>query len=184
MTWVVGDLLRCAALVSVVLGALGHGVVGMALMLLVFGATMIPRGAGLGTLLDLAFCGALLVAAWAALLDLYERWSRLDLWAHFVVTALLALVATMLVQKWGVLSSDLSPAMVRTALVILTFLVGTALAGLWEIGEWIGHTWLDPQIQVGYPDTMTDVVAGTLGSLCAGVVLAVQHARTRTEQHA
>jgi hypothetical protein len=43
---------------------------------------------------------------------------------------------------------------------------------LWEVGEWVGHTYLDERIQVGYNDTMGDLVADGLGALVAGALLA------------
>jgi glycosyltransferase involved in cell wall biosynthesis len=61
---------------------------------------------------------------------------------------------------------------------VTTVALGCALGVLWEIGEWYGHTFLDPRIQVGYPDTMGDLASDALGSLVAGVVL-VRTARWR-----
>ena len=41
--------------------------------------------------------------------------------------------------------------------------LGAAAAVLWEVGEWAGHTFLDPRISVGYEDTIGDLVAGLAG---------------------
>ncbi|UNX54812.1 hypothetical protein MF406_00445 [Georgenia sp. TF02-10] len=43
---------------------------------------------------------------------------------------------------------------------------------LWELGEWVGHTYGDPEIHVGYDDTVGDLAAGLLGSLLAGAIAA------------
>ena len=50
--------------------------------------------------------------------------------------------------------------------------LGATAAVLWEIGEWAGHTFLDPSIYVGYADTVGDLAAGLAGSVVAAVVLA------------
>ena len=56
-------------------------------------------------------------------------------------------------------------------MAVLTTATGTALAVVWEFGEWYGHTFLDSRIQVGYDDTIGDLAAGMVGALVAGVAL-------------
>ncbi|WP_418606141.1 hypothetical protein [Georgenia sp. SUBG003] len=49
--------------------------------------------------------------------------------------------------------------------------VGLALAVVWELGEWAGHTYLDPAIFVSYDDTIGDLAAGGAGAAVAGAWL-------------
>lgn len=154
------DSLRLLALTSVPVAAVTDGFVGAALMLLVLGGSMVPRAWGLPTWLDLALGVVSLAAAWAALLDAYLHVPRLDLVVHALLTGVLALVASYLLLAWRWVPR-------RTVALVLGAVTAVALAALWEVGEYLGHTWLDDRIQVGYADTMTDLVAGVLGATVA-----------------
>jgi hypothetical protein len=57
--------------------------------------------------------------------------------------------------------------------------LGLSLGVLWELGEWYGDAHVDPRIQVGYDDTLGDLVAGGAGSLVAGVATALLATRRR-----
>lgn len=65
-------------------------------------------------------------------------------------------------------------------MAITTTCLGVALAVLWELGEWIGHTWIDERIQVGYDDTVGDLTAGAAGAVVAAVLLAAYGVRRGT----
>jgi hypothetical protein len=54
-------------------------------------------------------------------------------------------------------------------------LAGTALAGLWEIGEWIGLKVGAKGMDLTYDDTMTDLVETTAGALLGGIVTLLRH---------
>lgn len=169
-TWVAGDLVRAAALVSLLVAAPLHGLVGAALFLLVLGGTMLPRALGLPTALDVPFCATILLAAWAAQLDWYLAVDWLDLAVHTVATGLVAAVAHLALARVGLLPEP-SAVRSRAASVVLTTALGLALAVVWEVGEWAGHTYLDDRIQVGTSDTAGDLVAGLLGAVVAAVAL-------------
>ncbi len=162
------DLLRAVALVSVVVATLGWGGLGFALFWLVLGATMVPRALGSPTPLDVAYCGALLIGAWAAQLDWYLAVGWLDVLAHAAVTGLVAAVGYDALVRLGVLPRR----MPRAGTAVVTAALGTALAVLWELGEWFGHAVVDDRIQVGYLDTLGDLAAGLAGAVLAGVLLA------------
>lgn len=166
------DVLRAGALLSVPAAITTDGVIGGALMLLVLGGAMIPVALGAHPAFDAALGTTMLGAAWAALLDGYARIAWLDLAVHTVLTGLLAALVALLVHRLGLLSSALTPRTRRSVVVAAAFLAGVALAALWEIGEWWGHTRLDSRIQVGYGDTMTDLVAGILGAGVAALLAA------------
>jgi hypothetical protein len=44
-----------------------------------------------------------------------------------------------------------------------------------SLAEWAGHTFLDDGIDVGYTDTVTDLVVGLFGAALAGTALAVAY---------
>ncbi len=167
-TWVAGDLLRAAALASLVVAVPRYGFVGGALFLLVLGGSMLPRALGLPLALDVPYCGTILVAAWAAQLDWYLTVPGLDLVVHALATGLIAAVAHLTLGRVRLLP----PPGAGGRPTAVTVAVGLTLAVVWEIGEWLGHTYLDDRIQVGVRDTTTDLLAGLLGTVAAAVLLA------------
>lgn len=154
------DLLRLAALLSVPVAASTDGAVGAALMLLVLGGSMVPRGWGLPPWLDAALVTTSLGAAWAALLDGYLALPPLDLVVHTLLTGVIAVVLAEVLLRARVVTAP-------TRAGRLAFPAAVALAVLWEVGEHLGHAFLDDRIQVGGTDTVTDVVAGIAGSALA-----------------
>lgn len=174
-----GDVVRAAAAVSVVVAAVRLEVVAVALFLLVLGGVMVPRALGVAAPLDVAYCGALLVAAWAAQLEWYRAVPWLDLPVHAACTGLIAAVAFVAlarvhaVPEPGPAGSGGSP----LGVVVTTTGLGALVAVLWEVGEWAGHTYLDDRIGVGYTDTVVDLAAGVAGSAVAGLALARAAAR-------
>lgn len=177
MPLIATDALRLVAAGGVVAATLTDGAVGFALMMLVLGGCMVPRGWGLPQWFDALFCASLIGAAWAALLDYYDRIDWLDLAAHGVVTGLIGVVVALVVHRLDVLNPALSARRHAAVLAVVATLAAVACAGLWEIGEWLGHTFVDDQIQVGYADTVTDMVAGCLGALGAAALVAWGHHR-------
>lgn len=171
------DVLRLAALVGVAVATVTDGGVGLALMLLVLGGCMVPRAWALPAWFDALFCTSTIAASWAALLDMYERVGWLDLVVHGLVTGLVGALAALVVHRLPVLSERLSRGARALALGAVAVTTAIALAGLWEVGEWLGHTFLDDQIQVGYTDTVTDLLAGCVGAVAAAALIAVGHRR-------
>jgi hypothetical protein len=171
---VAGDALRAAAAVSVLVGLTWSGAVAGALFFLVLGGTMLARALALPTVLDLSFCATVLFGAWAAELDWYVAVPWLDLVVHAGATGLVAAVAHVTLVRAGAVASVDASALRRPRLGgwVVTCACGIALATLWEMGEWFGHTYLDDRIQVGYADTVGDLAAGTVGSMVAGALLA------------
>lgn len=142
--------------------------VAVALFALVLLGLTLPRVAGLPAPLQATSGVTLVVAAWAATLDWYAVVPPLDLLAHVLANGLLAATAVIISTRAGIIP----PAPTRPGMVLVTTAVGALLGVLWEVGEWLGHTWLDDAINVGYDDTMGDLLAGTVGSLLAGSALA------------
>jgi hypothetical protein len=165
---------RAASATSVLVGLAWFGAVAGALFFLVLGGTMLARALALPTVLDLAFCSTILFAAWAAELDWYVAVGWLDVVVHAAATGLVAAVAHLTLVRAGAVAPVDAPTLRRPRLGgwLVTSACGVALATLWEVGEWFGHTHLDDRIQVGYGDTIGDLVAGAIGSLAAGALLA------------
>lgn len=115
--------------------------------------------------LDLAVTLPLLVDAGGNAIGIYRR-AHVDDLIHFADGALVASVV-------GALATP----RVRTSWEAagVGALAGTALAGLWEIGEWIGLKVGAKGMDLTYDDTMTDLVETTAGALLGGIVTLLRH---------
>lgn len=171
-----GGVVRLVGVVCVVV-ALARGPVDSALFLLVLAGLLAPVLARAHPALDAAYGVGLLAAAWSGALGLYEAVAWLDVVMHLVVTGLVAAVTHLvLARRTGAV---VDPARVprdggrRVAVgaVVVTFALGLALSVQWEIGEYLGQTYADPEIFADYPDTIGDMVVGGLGSTVAGIGL-------------
>ncbi|RXR26059.1 hypothetical protein EQW78_16395 [Oerskovia turbata] len=183
----VGDVVRVLAGIAIPVGSLLYGLVATALLSLVLLGAVIPRAVGLKGPLDPLVGLVLSAAAWIALLDLYAQLSWLDLAVHLVATAVLTVLAYAVLVFLGALPSP-GPLLdglggrptravmdglsrPRLGAVVTAAALGVLLALLWEVGEWAGTRFVDPAINVGYLDTLGDLVAGGIGALAAGVLL-------------
>ncbi|MFI7743910.1 hypothetical protein [Kocuria rhizosphaericola] len=150
---------------SVLLTALFFDVVGASVMMLVCLAITITWRARLPAALEIVTDLTLLLAAWSSVFLLYEKYAYWDAVIHFAATAVLAELAFRSLERW----SRLSPRGPVSHVVVVTSL-GAALALVWEYLEFTGYYLVDPQVNVGYLDTMGDLAAGHAGALVAGIV--------------
>ena len=150
---------------SVLLTALFFDAVGASVMMLVCLAITITWRARLPAALEITTDLTLLLAAWSSVFLLYERLEHWDLVIHFAATAVLAELAFRALGRWSGLAS---PGPVSH--VVLVSSLGTALALVWEYLEFAGYYLVDPQVNVGYLDTMGDLAAGHAGAVVAGIL--------------
>ena len=150
---------------SVLLTALFFDAVGASVMMLVCLAITITWRARLPAALEITTDLTLLVAAWSSVFLLYERYDHWDLVVHFAATAVLAELTFRALERWSRLSS---PGPVSH--VVLVSSLGAALALVWEYLEFAGYYLVDPQVNVGYLDTMGDMAAGHAGAVVAGIL--------------
>ena len=115
--------------------------------------------------LDLAVTLPLLADAAGNASGIYQR-AHVDDLIHFADGALVASVV-------GALATP----RVRTSWEAagIASLAGTAAAGLWEIGEWIGLKLGARGMNLSYDDTMTDLIETTAGAMLGGVITLLRH---------
>ncbi|MCC2335399.1 hypothetical protein [Cellulomonas wangsupingiae] len=169
-----GGAVRLAGLVCLVVAVVWRGPVDTALFSLVLAGLVVPLAAGAPRGLDAAYGVGLLAAAWCGALDLYQAVGWLDVVMHLVVTGLVAAVAHLLLaRRTGAVAcpARTSGGAERVGAIAVTTALGLALSVLWEVGEYLANTYVDPTIYVGYADTVGDLVAGGLGSAVAGAWL-------------
>ena len=177
-----GGAVRAAGVACLVVALVWRGPVDTALFALVLAGLVVPLAAGAPRALDAAYGVGLVLAAWSGALDLYQAVGWLDLVMHLVVTGLIAAVAHLLLARRTGAVLDPTTAVggpQRWGAVLVTGSLGLALSVLWEIGEYLGHTYVDDTIYVGYADTVGDLVAGGIGSAVAGWWLTASRARAR-----
>lgn len=163
------DALRLLGVVSIVVALIGWPWVDVAVFALALIGLVIPRFLGVRPGLDIAFCIIVLVAAWSALLELYDAYEYLDFVVHFFLNGLTAAVLYILAVRLDVVPDPTRVPVPLGAIVALTTAFGLAVAVLWELAEWVGYTYIDETIFVSYDDTIADFAAGGLGSMLAGL---------------
>lgn len=163
------DALRLLGVFSVVVALIGWPWVDVAVFALALVGLVIPRFLGVRPGLDIAFCIIVLIAAWSALLELYDAYEYLDFVVHFFLNGLTAAVLYILAVRLAVVPDPTRTRVPLAAIVALTTAFGLAAGVIWELAEWVGFTYIDETIFVGYDDTIADFAAGGLGSIVAGL---------------
>ncbi|WP_420364141.1 hypothetical protein AABM26_07880 [Curtobacterium aetherium] len=165
----IADVLRLVTLVSVPVALIGWGAVAFAVMALALLGAVVPRMLGLRPTFDVAVVLLSLVAGWSSPLDWYTTVFLWDKVVHVVLVGLLAGLLYVIASDVGVVASAPRAGVLLSALVALA--AGMAIGAVWEIGEWLGHNFIDDTIYVGYDDTIGDLAADGLGALLAGFAL-------------
>jgi hypothetical protein len=167
------DLLRVVGLASVAWSVGSRQWVDAALFALVVGGLVLPRLIAVPPVLDAVSGVVVLFAAWSAVLDLYVTYDWLDVVVHTIACGLVTASVHRLLVTRSVLPSPGERRLRRAGVgvVVMVLALGMLLGVAWEVGEWLGHTYLDHRIQVGYDDTMGDLLADGLGALLAGLLV-------------
>jgi len=168
---VTADALRAVALVGIVVAAIGWGPIPGVSLALVAGGMLIPRLLGLRPSVDITFGVVALIAVWSSVLDIYITTPWWDLPVHLLTNGLCAALLYILLVRFEVVADAATLPRPVLSTVVLTTSLGLALGVVWEIFEWVGHTFLDPAIYVGYTDSIGDLVWGGAGALLAGIAM-------------
>lgn len=169
----VADGLRLLAVASIVIAGFGWGAKGVSSFAVVSIAMLLPRALAVRPAFDIAYGVIALLATWSSVTDLYGTVQWLDLPMHFVMTGLAAAICYILLVRLRLIE-DVAP-LPRPLLsyAVLGTTIGAALSAFWEVFEWFTTTFLDPATVLGYADTVSDMVMGTLGGLVAGLLIPV-----------
>ncbi len=169
------DLALASSVASAVVVVLfdGHWQSGFR-FLLVFGVLLVPRHFGAPRPFEAAFGIALVSAAWASAVHLYQAAWWVDVVIHFVLGGATSAMLYLVFAQVGLLP-DLHEGAVRhhrASPVILAVALGLAAGTLWELYEWVATSiFPNASIAVGYDDTVLDLTMDGSGSLVAGFVL-------------
>ena len=167
------DLLRAAflagAAVFAVLGELG----GVANLLVAGLALLVARACQLPRLYDLGFTVAMILTGWGEALGLYDLWKPYDNVVHFFVPMLCCQVAYIALARIEVLPDMREDFVPRhyAGIFTVTFALGVAIGGLWEIVEWTSDGVFGSNLSLGNDDTVGDLISDSLGAAAGGLLL-------------
>jgi hypothetical protein len=167
------DLLRA----SLVAGAAAFGLAGDgagALVLAGAGAVawavrpvLLPRA------YDLCLVLAVALQAWGEALGLYDSVLWFDNVVHFSLPFFAVPTLYIVLARLDVVPDPKDETHGRhyAGMAIISFALGMALGGLWEIVEWASDNRLGSNLQLGNEDTVGDLIADSLGALCGAALL-------------
>lgn len=170
---VLADLLRAATLVSVPAAYVLYNIesavrVGAVLLIL-----LAVRRARIPAAVDAGFCLTMLIATWAAVGGWYTAIVWADEVVHFVTVGATSATAYFVLIRLELLPDlrEVTAAVHRAGIAVLTTALGLAVATVWEFYEWVVEQFMPVYMTVGYNDTILDLLMGGLGSLVAGTAL-------------
>ena len=137
-------------------------------------ALLVARIADLPRIYDLAFLLAMVLTGWGEAFGLYDLLPWYDNVVHFLVPMMTSQVAYLALARAEVLPDLRDPHEgVRRDLgiFVVTFALGMAIGGLWEVYEWSSDRWLGTDLSMDNDDTVTDLVADGSGALVGGGLL-------------
>src|SRR5215208_7069216 len=167
------DLLRGL----LVAGALGFALAGnwhAALLLGAAGATAwAVRFALLPRPYDLCIVLALTLQAWGEGLHVYDSITWFHNVVHFALPFFGGPTLYIVLARLDVVPDPKDETHTRhyVGIGIVAFALGVAIGGLWEIVEWSSDNLLGSDLQLSNDDTVGDLIADSLGSLCGAALL-------------
>jgi hypothetical protein len=122
---------------------------------------------------DLALALALTLQAWGEALGLYDSLAWFDNVVHFSLPFFGAPTLYIVLARLDVVPDPKDETDLRhyVGIAIVTFALGVALGGLWEIAEWASDNTLGSSLQLDNDDTVGDLIADSLGALCGSALL-------------
>lgn len=173
------DGVRLIGVVSLVAAVVWFRPTDIGVLALVLPGLLWLRALGLAPWFDIVSGVVLLVAAWSNVLELYARIGWWDLAVHFACTGVLAAMTYLSLCRAGVVVPPAEPRTARLSAVLITASLGLALSAVWEMVEWVGHTFISAEIYVEYGDTIGDMAVGGVGAVAAGILIAYATLETR-----
>lgn len=167
------DLLRLVFLAGVVLFAVLGDVKGVGNLVVATFAVLLARAAQLPRLYDLAVVVAMALTGWGEALGLYDAIAWYDNLVHFLVPLLTSQVLYLGLARLEVLPDLRQETLPRhhLGIFVVTFSLGVAVGGLWELFEYFSDSALGSELQLGNRDTVGDLMFDSLGSLCGAAML-------------
>lgn len=171
MEWA-ADVVRAVGLVGVVVAFVWFTPTDAGVLAAALPALVAPRFLAARAGFDLVFSITVLIAAWSNVVDLYRTVPGWDLVLHVVCTGVLAAMLYLALARLDVVPAPRAEGTRSRTPAVIVPALALALGALWEMVEWAGKTFVTDEIFVSYADTIGDLVAGGVGGLVAGAVVA------------
>jgi hypothetical protein len=167
------DLVRVLLLAAAAGFLLGGDTSGATLLAGAGALAWLVRPLQLPRVYDACLIGALTLQAGGEALGAYDAIPWFDVVAHFSLPFFLAPTLYIALARADVVPDPKDETELRhyVGIFVVTFALGVALGGVWEIWEWVSDHTLGSSLQLGLDDTVGDLVADTSGSLCGAVLL-------------
>jgi len=122
---------------------------------------------------DLALVLALTLQAWGEALGLYESVAWFDNVVHFTLPFFAAPTLYIVLARIDLVPDPKDETNLHhyAGMAVVSFALGVALGGLWEIFEYASDSWLGSSLQVDNADTIGDLIADSLGAMCGAALL-------------
>lgn len=166
------ETLRVIGALSVVVAAVFFDLTDAGVVAFALPGLVAPRFIGMRAGADAVVTGSLLIAAWSNVFDLYTTILWWDDVIHFVCGGVVGVVMYLLLAHARIVAAPGTRGFTTAGATVLTALFGLALSALWEMVEGFGYEYITTDIYVTYADTISDMAAGGLGALAAGLLLA------------
>jgi hypothetical protein len=142
-------------------------------MVLTFAAVAFLRVLDLPRIFDVGMMVGLALQGWGNVLDLFDRWAWWDVVVHFGLPLSLSPTLYVLLARLEVVPDlhGVRPRHHALGMLIITFALGMAVGGLYEIYEWLVDHAFGGRLRTGYGDTIADLLDDALGSLTGGALL-------------
>lgn len=130
----------------------------------------LPRPFDLGLIIGIA------ISVWGGPLGLFETFEWYDEVLHVVMSFFGAPLLYILLVRLDALP-DLhggpTPRHRYVGILFASFALGLSIGALLEVWEWVANNWFGASNQIGYSDTIADIVIDALASLAGGGMLLV-----------
>lgn len=176
------DALRLIGVLGMIMAALRLQATDAGIAALALPALMLPRMLGMRAWFDVLACVVVLAATWSNIFELYTAIRHWDLLMHFAGTAVLAVIAAVVLDRCRIAAVTGRDVPRRAPLVLLP-MIALALSAVWEMIEWFGAEYISDAIHVGYRDTIGDMILGGIGGVVAGVLLTRASVERRDAAH-
>ncbi len=169
------DVLRLVPLVGVVVYLIAGDALSVMFHAIALVFVLVARPLLLPRIYDLSWTFSVGLQAWVQTLGWYEAIPWFDRLVHFALPMLGAPVIYIALARADVVPDPKAETHLRhhIGIVVVTFALGVALGGLWEIVEWtmdgtIGTNWSESN-----HDTVGDLIADSAGALVGALLLLV-----------
>ncbi|MEA2290578.1 MAG: hypothetical protein QOD55_2575 [Solirubrobacteraceae bacterium] len=167
------DVLRVVLVAGAVAFALAGDGRGAFLLGVAGAVAWLVRPVLLPRVYDLCLVLALSLQAWGEALGLYDALTWFDNVVHFSVPFFGAPTLYIALARLDVVPDprDETDLRLYVGIAVITFALGVALGALWEIAEWASDNVAGSSLQIDNEDTVGDLIADSLGSLCGAALL-------------